>query len=1152
LLLSLLLEYNGDNKQPNYWSLFYDLQIDTSTLHTIQRQARILVELSKSLETWTASAYDGVLRMVNTETLLALREYWLKYANHADRDHSLALRFKNQRDDIYGLTSVTFATQGLQSLARSFGPLVIHATRIIEYYTNYFWETGLVDNLSKDRLEDRQCNPMAVYSATGNDRYAIHYRTNSLDGFHLGSVLTLLAPENTHFFRPQKELKDNVPLHAQSQFKAWCAAFQKVARPSKSNTTRNGRLRIRFVVGDAVNFCTGLNHLRMGHQPDALNIYSRPWSTEALRFDGKEYLPESSNKAPLSFNIIDTSNLADDVGFINLLTATVPLLEQSSASVMYTETMKSYPPREDSPNLLSELFCADVVSMCALFGIVPAPYVTGFSTRSKDQAFVDDTTPVHNRINWKVATGIDPKVSTAQIKLACDVHALAKLLFDVYLAMFANESKSHREKLLQSRHPNGRIRAPQPHYSKASFAALLAFIKPRVDVLWIGLITIIVQHLMEDKTLVPGVNSLEDLILQFHLFGVMPDLDYGDEADTTSTSEPRCVADQTHKEPSPKNYIVGGLVITVPRRKLRVLYKAIVEKNQRVNMVYEIHFIRKSSGKQPVLSSIQPIFGKLSPLDGGRACTIERDAAGWHGSADLHLCTYVPASFLTHPKDVEVSVRIQSEICCLMLFGGTLGDDLEVFKARLLSNEYVHLVDSLPGLAAPKSIRVVDNLRKQLAVSNDDVKVTYPLLTPGEQTFTTRITIKSKPLPEDEEPVKLKQVSPCRIAVECGEYKYICSFPFPVSENIKTQIDRKAGWIEVIAGLLLPQIHNASPLNFATLVQDKRYGTCTWGMPYINFRQLPQLAFVEYPAARDSWLKPHLDGMYSDYECLQTIPKRFDTVLEFKKSIYSILDFIAGFDIWKPCIFTLGTPEREDKQKDEDEAEGKAERLLFIVTGLYLDGNTNSIIADANVLLVTHDVFYDPRFIPILACVGDNKYFELPEKLFQMWMHALPAMAEVCRDWEHTDECEFKQGKPLDLTQSPFCCCAQEKPGKDVCKIWSYADKFVTRVAISPMFAAPYLEDAKGGPLAHKRRKVLHRSVPKQSGGKLDEKSEEGSVGDEGKFKCKDCGKGGAKACGGCEEVYYCSKTCQKRDWKKHKGACQRVQEARKLLTSKR
>jgi hypothetical protein len=117
---------------------------------------------------------------------------------------------------------------------------------------------------------------------------------------------------------------------------------------------------------------------------------------------------------------------------------------------------------------------------------------------------------------------------------------------------------------------------------------------------------------------------------------------------------------------------------------------------------------------------------------------------------------------------------------------------------------------------------------------------------------------------------------------------------------------------------------------------------------------------------------------------------------------------ITGFDIWKPCLFSLGIPNPTDEgevEEDGDYEEGMP-LLIFIVTstGIYFDGNTNSIIADANVLLVTRDVFYDPRFIPILAAFGDNKCFGLSEELFQMWMHALPAMAEVCRDWEHTDE----------------------------------------------------------------------------------------------------------------------------------------------------
>ena len=43
-------------------------------------------------------------------------------------------------------------------------------------------------------------------------------------------------------------------------------------------------------------------------------------------------------------------------------------------------------------------------------------------------------------------------------------------------------------------------------------------------------------------------------------------------------------------------------------------------------------------------------------------------------------------------------------------------------------------------------------------------------------------------------------------------------------------------------------------------------------------------------------------------------------------------------------------------------------------------------------------------------------------------------------------------------------------------------------------------------------------------------------------YKCSDCGKDGAKKCGACGEAYYCSRQCQRRDWKKHKAECQKFQ----------
>jgi hypothetical protein len=208
--------------------------------------------------------------------------------------------------------------------------------------------------------------------------------------------------------------------------------------------------------------------------------------------------------------------------------------------------------------------------------------------------------------------------------------------------------------------------------------------------------------------------------------------------------------------------------------------------------------------------------------------------------------------------------------------------------------------------------------------------------------------------------------------------------------------------------------------------------------------------------------------------------------------------------------------------------------LMFIVTEVYLDSNTNSVVAEAFVVESTEEVFYDPRFLPILVHVTKHEVsIDVDTDVYMCWRRALPAMAERCRDWEHTATCEFKNGVPASVEPPTLLCsCGHGKmEAKDVCKVWPYAPDFVTRVAISPLFASPYLEAAKGGPLSRNAGKT--KLKPIQLAGTASEVSVEA-------FKCRDCGKDGAKKCGGCGEVYYCSRPGQRRDWKKHKASCQR------------
>ena len=223
----------------------------------------------------------------------------------------------------------------------------------------------------------------------------------------------------------------------------------------------------------------------------------------------------------------------------------------------------------------------------------------------------------------------------------------------------------------------------------------------------------------------------------------------------------------------------------VPRRKLRVIYKACVDSRHQVNMLLQVNIIADSV--IDTFSSIQPIFGQLTGGRDDHTCVIERDPTGWFGTADLHLCVYVPTSILLahDPKQVDVSVELQQEISTYTLFKQSLGQDLEIFRARLLSTEYVHLVESLPGLSPPSPLSI-DPVREQFAFSNETSDITYPFLHPIDQTFTTRITVKGTAELEalkSGQKIIFHRLEDCTLSVECGKFKYTCRYPFPLASD---------------------------------------------------------------------------------------------------------------------------------------------------------------------------------------------------------------------------------------------------------------------------------------------------------------------------------------------------------------------------------
>lgn len=93
------------------------------------------------------------------------------------------------------------------------------------------------------------------------------------------------------------------------------------------------------------------------------------------------------------------------------------------------------------------------------------------------------------------------------------------------------------------------------------------------------------------------------------------------------------------------------------------------------------------------------------------------------------------------------------------------------------------------------------------------------------------------------------------------------------------------------------------------------------------------------------------------------------------------------------------------------------------------------------------------------------------------------------------------------------------------------AANYATRIAISPTFAVPFVDDCVDfDSWERSRGGVSVASQPPQE-------------------RCRSCGKTSAKAgdalkkCMRCLTVKYCSAECQKKDWRKHRGECEESEE---------
>jgi MYND finger len=275
-----------------------------------------------------------------------------------------------------------------------------------------------------------------------------------------------------------------------------------------------------------------------------------------------------------------------------------------------------------------------------------------------------------------------------------------------------------------------------------------------------------------------------------------------------------------------------------------------------------------------------------------------------------------------------------------------------------------------------------------------------------------------------------------------------------------------------------------------------------WSIHRLNLSRLPTLDLKATKV--NEWLNPHVGSMMSSRERSLRKKHKEDALMFIKDTLHTILVRSSGIQGGRARrLFAL-----------QDHTTRDCDTILFI-NDLKFDLHSHTIICDGYVLPLTPDLLLKIESVfAKLVVNGDMVNVAMMEGEMQTWKQLLPAFVERCRSWNHEENCEYKSQGKIPLTQimevDPLCSCGRGKDVEGMSKaaLWRDFAPYVTRVALSPLFAVSYLETVGRDPAA---------------------------------YRCSLCrGKGKPKlmTCSDCKKVRYCSRECQKKDWKTHKKRC--------------
>ncbi|KAJ4254962.1 hypothetical protein NW762_009764 [Fusarium torreyae] len=1110
--LTFLLDEDCKLSNEQLWNVYYHMFVDEQIVAAVLKTATKLLSISKSLDDWNNSSYGQSIRFCDVDTLSDVRRVWTCIKNAVDKfraDGSMKTFEQNVqpsrqcREHILGRGGANITAM------RSAAPLSLQAGPKLCEQSDQYWKEGTV---TSRQAKDKIPNPLLASLLSEND--LLHYGSDPILGFHLATAYAPLIDGSP--LEPKNPVQEFVATAAaKTQFNEWIDAFKLL----KKNVV------IRFAVADASTLCHSFQTAQATGKP--ANLYRRTWDSRPLVLDPKDY--GKDGPGPSKFDMIDTSNLCDHIGAINILVAAGPLLKDEPWASLFTELLIK--PGGSEQDMLQKILCGHAPTIALLLGFTPVQYWTNAKAESHvDEIFLgliaqrsERETQMRSRLAWKRDNHFSGQARHG--KLHVDAKQLIKLLSPLYDYMFESENISKAEDVSQ------RI-SSYTHFIRTSFAAFLKIVMNRVATEWSIMCSALIDSIAQDHRFLLASNGMQDLCLQLHLHGVNTEPWLIQE----SRSIPENGGFNRWKSLPP----AVAVTLVVPRKDIARLYK---HKNKDFKLASPplVGSVRSSHDAteawQNMFGDVQIAFGNVKtdkmPEDDEFQVSIERDRDSWTGDSPLVVSFYVPTSTLQNePNSALVGLCVPPTGQNSVIFGSVLGMTMTVFETRTDDKSSVFVTKHLPGQdrypLLCSAVKPLDNAVNQ----GQDDKTTKMLLEilPSESVITTvtghlDITSKKgKALLKDKVPIELRQQGPFVIDIVLGKNQLVCPLKFPVpitKDGVKSRVARTTGYIEVVAPLAKP---GSSPelLEFVYPSAISSSGVPgTLNIPHFNLDNLPIIDLENKD--RNRWMTTLTSLQFSAREKhLRNVRDEsgisHDPTVNFKESVFTMFMVSSGLQGGQTGMFAINHPKR-----------GGIHMLVF-VSAIRLDGDAASVVLDAAVIPFTMDLVQSGRMEAFLLLIRELECgtVDVDDAELALWKKALPSMVERCRTWSHGKNCEYKRKGatiPLSLKdgEKVLCSCGNGRIPDNFMSLpeWDDAAPNAVRAAISPTYAVPFIEEVidpdeipnMGSPITRVER-------------------------------CRSCGKPEnekgveLKKCSRCQKVRYCSGECQKRDWKKHRAEC--------------